>query len=97
MVLGFTLEDEPIRKAVNCMTACLRGERKIDNYSAKKHDWDWFTKRMLSTWVKIFDPANEIALDFARQWAYVAGNFCFKENQLLFSQCKNISRIRFGW
>ena len=30
--LGFTLEDEPIRKAVDCMVSCLRGERRIDDY-----------------------------------------------------------------
>ena len=69
--LGFTIEDAPIRKAVDCMTSCLRGERKIDNYWEKTHDWNLFTKLMLSTWVKLFEPNNEIALSFARQWAYV--------------------------
>ncbi|MDO5398899.1 MAG: hypothetical protein Q4G33_13320, partial [bacterium] len=60
-----------IRKAINCMTACLRGERKIDDYSEKSHDWPLFTKLMLSTWVRIFEPDNEIALSFAKQWANV--------------------------
>ena len=54
--LGFTIDDEPIRKAVDCMVACLNGERRIDNYREKTRDWDLFTKLMLSTWVKIFDP-----------------------------------------
>ena len=31
-VLGFTIKDTPIRKAVDCMTLCLLGERKIDCY-----------------------------------------------------------------
>ena len=69
--LGFTLEDEPIRKAVNCMVSCLRGERRIDDYWEKTQDWNLFTKMMLSTWVKIFDPGNEIALSFAKRWANI--------------------------
>lgn len=70
-ILGFTMEDDPIRKAVECMTSCLRGERKIDNYWEKTMDWDLFTKLMLSTWVKLFEPDNAIALEFARQWANI--------------------------
>ena len=66
------MEDEPIRKAVDCMAACLRGERMIDDYNEKKHDWPLFTKWMLSTWVKLFDPENKEALSFARQWAHIA-------------------------
>ena len=69
--LGFTLEDEPIRKAVGCMVSCLRGERRIDDYWEKTQDWNLFTKTMLSTWVKIFDPGNEIALSFAKRWANI--------------------------
>lgn len=70
-ILGFTIQDEPIRKAVDCMASCLRGERKIDNYWEKTHDWDLFTKLMLSTWIKIFEPENEIALSFAKHWAII--------------------------
>lgn len=67
-LLGFTIEDAPIRKAVDCMTACLNGKRKIDNYREKSRDWDLFTKLMLSTWVKIFEPDNETALECAKYW-----------------------------
>ena len=67
-LLGFTINDEPIRKAVDCMVACLNGERKIDNYREKTRDWDLFTKLMLSTWVKIFDPNNVTALECAKYW-----------------------------
>ena len=69
--LGFTIKDIPIRKAVDCMTECLCGERKIDDYFEKSHDWKLFTQLMLSTWVRIFEPDNEIALSFAKQWANV--------------------------
>lgn len=70
-ILGFTIHDVPIRKAVDCMTSCLRGERKIDDYWEKTHNWELFTRMMLSTWVKVFEPDNEIALTFAQQWAEV--------------------------
>ena len=35
-LLGFTINDEPIRKAVDCMVSCLNGKRKIDNYGKYK-------------------------------------------------------------
>ncbi len=70
-ILGFTINDVPIRKAVDCMISCLRGERKIDDYWEKTQDWNLYTKLMLSTWVKIFEPDNEIALNFAKQWANI--------------------------
>lgn len=70
-ILGFTFEDEPIKRAVDCMCACLRGERKIDDYWEKGHDWALFTRMMLSTWVRKFRPEEPLALDFARQWSRV--------------------------
>lgn len=70
-LLGFTIEDAPIRKTVDCMTSCLREERKIDNYWEKTQDWNLFTKLMLSTWVKTFEPDNTLALAFAKQWATI--------------------------
>lgn len=79
--LGFTIEDEPIRKVVDCMAACLRGERRIDEYWEKTLDWKLFTKLMLSAWIRIFEPDNEPALQFAKRWARViekgfeSGNF----------------------
>lgn len=69
-VLGFTIEDEPISRAVDCMRACLRGERKIDGYWEKGHDWALFTRLMLSAWVLEFSPEPE-ALEFAGSWARV--------------------------
>jgi hypothetical protein len=70
-ILGFTINDAPIRKAVDCMISCLRGERKIDDYWEKKHDWPFFEKLMLSTHIRIFEQENDIAKAFAKQWAYV--------------------------
>jgi hypothetical protein len=70
-ILGFTINDTPIRKAVDCMTLCLRGERKIDDYWEKSHNWELFTQLILSTWVRIFDPNNEIALNFSKRWSNI--------------------------
>lgn len=70
-VLGFTINDAPIRKAVDCMTSCLCGERKIDNYWEKTHNWELFTQLMLSTWVRIFEPDNKLALKFSKRWSNI--------------------------
>lgn len=68
-ILGYTLEDEPIQTAVGRMVQCIKGERKIDDYYEKKHDWPLFEKLMLSAWIRIFDPENSTALEVAYQWA----------------------------
>lgn len=70
-VLGFTVNDAPIRKAVDCMILCLQGERKIDDYWEKTHNWELFTQLMLSTWVRIFEPDNVLALRFAKRWSNI--------------------------
>ena len=69
--LGYTLENEPIQRAVNYMVSCLRGERKMDDCSEKRHDWALFTKLMLSTWVRQFAPDNEEAVCFAKHWVNI--------------------------
>ena len=70
--LGFTTKDEPIRRCVDAMAACLRGERKIDAYWEKGVDWAMFEPLMLAAWIRRFDPAQPDALAFARRWAKVA-------------------------
>ncbi len=71
-ILGFTKEDEPIRAALERMCLCVSGRKKIDDYSEKTHDWPLFEKLMLSAWIRLFDPENEIALAVAKQWAFIA-------------------------
>ncbi len=70
--LGFTRDDEPIRRALTTMSACLRGERKIDAYYERGIDWAMYEMLMLAAWVRRFDPNNEAALDWGRRWAGVA-------------------------
>lgn len=69
--LGFTIEDEPIRRCVDTMAACLRGERKIDAYWEKGIDWAMFEPLMLAAWIRRFDPQQPDALSYARRWARV--------------------------
>ncbi len=71
-ILGFTKQDEPIQVVMRRMCQCVSGQRKIDDYSEKKHDWPLFEKLMLSAWIRLFDPENEVALGVARQWAAIA-------------------------
>ena len=70
--LGFTGADEPVRRCLQTMTACLRGERKIDAYWEKGIDWAMYEPLMLGAWIRLFDPEQPDALAFARRWARVA-------------------------
>ena len=70
--LGFNIADEPIRRCVDTMAACLRGERKIDAYWEKGIDWAMYEPLMLAAWIRRFDPENPDALALARRWAGVA-------------------------
>lgn len=69
--LGFSIEDEPIRRIVDTMVACLRGERKIDTWWEKGVDWAMFEPLMLAAWIRHFDPEQPDALAYARRWARV--------------------------
>lgn len=70
-ILGFTKEDEPIRIVLDRMCLCVSGKKKIDDYYEKTHDWTLFEKLMLSAWIRIFEPENEIALNVAKQWGAI--------------------------
>lgn len=71
-ILGFTKEEEAVQAVLERMCQCVSGEKKIDDYYEKTHDWPLFEKLMLSAWIRLFDPENEIALGVARQWASIA-------------------------
>lgn len=70
--LGFTIADSCIRRCVDTMASCLRGERKIDAYWETGLDWAMFEPTMLAAWIRRFDPGQPDALTFARRWARVA-------------------------
>ncbi len=69
--LGFTMEDECIRRAVSYMNGCLTGEMVIPDYREKFHDWNVFTALMLSVWIRRFTMDNKDANRVAENWAAV--------------------------
>lgn len=70
-LLGFTIEDEPIKKAVSYMSDCLSGKNSIPDRRKKIHDWDVFTALILSAWIRRFTSDNTAANMNAEQWAAV--------------------------
>lgn len=67
--LGFTAQDEPIRRALSYMDDCLAGRREIPDRREKVHDWDVFTRMILSTRIRRFTRDNARANAVAAQWA----------------------------
>ena len=71
-ILGYTKDDEIIKNVIKQMEKAIKGERKIDNYFEKKHDWPFFEKLMLASWIRVFDPLNFYALEIAKEWGEIA-------------------------
>lgn len=69
--LGYTIEDECIRKAVSYMNDCLIGEKEIPDRREKLHNWDVFTAMILATWIREFTMDNQKANQVAAQWAEI--------------------------
>ncbi len=70
-ILGYTIEDEPIQRAVHYMHACLSGQRHIPDRREKSHDWDVFTELMLATWIRKFTKEDMYANEVADKWAQI--------------------------
>lgn len=67
--LGFSMEDECIRRAVGYMDDCLNGRREIPDPREKLHDWNIFTALILSVRIRQFTSENPSANRVAMQWA----------------------------
>lgn len=80
--LGYTIEDEPIARAVEYMHDCLIGKREMPDRREKVHDWDIFTELMLATWIRRFTDRDEAANRAAEKWAaaisagFASGAYC---------------------
>lgn len=70
-ILGYTLEDEPIQRAVEYMSGCLRGVRTLPDRREKTHNWDLFTSLILSAWIRRFTLDDPSANRVAAAWAEV--------------------------
>lgn len=73
-VLGYTIDDLPIKKAVKYLYDCLRGKRQIPDRREKLHDWDIFTSLMFATWIRRFTPGDDLVYKVAGKWAEVIGS-----------------------
>ena len=70
-ILGYTLEDKPIKKALNYLQNCLIGKTTIPDRVEKLHNWKIFTELMLSAWIRIFSLDNRKANDIAEKWSII--------------------------
>lgn len=70
-LLGFTEEDDCIRRALSYMDDCLAGRKIIPDHREKVHDWDVFTALILSAWIRRFTRSNPRANEVAEEWAEV--------------------------
>ena len=71
-ILGYTKDDEVIAKVIKQMEESVKVKIKIDDYFEKKHDWLFFEKLMLASWIRRFDPLNVYALEIAKEWGIIA-------------------------
>ncbi len=70
-ILGYTINDKPIIKAVSYMHDCLVGKKTIPDRREKLHNWEIFTALMLSTWIRRFTKDDDYANDVGKQWAEI--------------------------
>jgi hypothetical protein len=70
-ILGFTEDDEPIRKALAYLENCINKQADIPDRREKFRDWDIFKVLMLATWLKIFDTKNPLSDQMAKEWANI--------------------------
>lgn len=69
--LGYTIEDECIKKAVNYMNDCLIGKNDIPDRKEKLHNWGIFTSMILAAWIRRFTHDNSNANKIAKQWSEI--------------------------
>lgn len=70
-ILGYTIEDSCIEKAVVYMHDCLTGKKETPDRVEKLHDWGIFTKLMLSAWIRRFTNRDDEANKIARDWSTI--------------------------
>ena len=71
LYLGYTIEDDCIKKAISYMNECLIGKREIPDRREKLHDWNIFTSLILATWIRVFTKDNLNANAVAQKWSEI--------------------------
>jgi hypothetical protein len=70
-ILGYTIEDKPIKKAIRYLDNCLAGKTNIPDRVEKLHNWKILTELMFSTWIRKFTLENKRANEVAKKWAAI--------------------------
>jgi hypothetical protein len=70
-ILGYTLEDKPIKKAISYLQNCLSGKITIPDRVEKLHNWKIFTELMYSTWIRIFTLEDKKANEIVKKWSII--------------------------
>lgn len=70
-VLGLTLNDEPIRRAIRYIEKCAAGDLTIPDRVEVNPDWSFFLSTMFAAWLRILNVHNKTAATVARRWAEV--------------------------
>jgi len=70
-ILGYTIDDKPIKKAVKYIENCINGKIDIPEKPEKLHNWKIFTELMFSTWLKIFFVDNKKVNENIKNWALI--------------------------
>lgn len=70
-VLGFSICDECIKRAVDYMNECLTGKNDIPDRKEKGCDWNVFRDLILATWIRRFTHNNIAANKIAAMWSNI--------------------------
>lgn len=70
-ILGYSIADVPIQKAVTYISDCLTGSIPFPDGEEEGCDWSTFRVLILATWIKKFTDENDVANRVAALWASV--------------------------
>ena len=70
-LLGFTIEDDCIQRAVTYMSDCLSGVKTVPDKQEQHVDWSVFTSLMLAARIRRFTQDNPAANAVAKAWASI--------------------------
>lgn len=70
-VLGFTIEDDVISKAVDYMNDCILRKKVMPDRREKSHNWDLFSDLMFASWIRRFTKNIPSANEVASKWSSI--------------------------
>jgi hypothetical protein len=73
-ILGYDLNDKPIQNALKYLNNCLKDHNNIPDHYEVGSDWRSYLDLMISTWIKRFDPDNNISNKIASKWVEIVNN-----------------------